>query len=430
MKLQSVTKYIFFILVTLVNHPAAAQAASEVQMDRARELYDSKKYEEAAAFCEKLLKDDYKNTYLLNQCGLSYFQQGKYEKARDKFRLATLYCPPGDKTNMGLYYSNLSASYDHTGNREKAYENALKAYQLDNNNLWNAASMAQNAGKYEECLKLMDKAGKDNLHIAYQTLYGRCYYHTKRYREAADSYRRFFSEYDPRDEFVTLDTETEANYFLYACLFNVAAETDEKKIDTAIAEIKKIIGKSGTKVSRENMMKGFAQPDNICSKYSFSAGTCAKIFKIWIDNPTAGEQMQFTYYALKDYPSAFRQSEYLVRSGENQKAKEIYYLSSLRLFLEDYFQNSRKADLKKLDMIAGLFKGVISKKNDTDSGLPPRVEDDETAMETFRIFNEYFKSREEQREAAALLIVIMENLPDERAKTEVMKILKAGYISN
>ncbi|MDR2235889.1 MAG: CDC27 family protein [Chryseobacterium sp.] len=429
MRLKSVTRYTFFILFTIGSFSAIAQETSQAQLDKARELYESKHYGEASALCEKLLQNDYKNTYLLNQCGLSYFQQGNYEKAKEKFRLATLYCPPGEKENMALYYSNLSASYSHIGDNDKAYENAVKAYQLDNERLWNAASMAQNAGKYEECLKLMNKAGKDNLHIAYWSLYGRCYYHTKRYQEAVESYSYFFSKYDPEDEFVTLNAETEAHYFLYASLYTLASETDENKADAALIRIKKMMDESGTRISSENMMKGFTNADNICNKYGFSGNICTKIFRTWIEHPTAEEELKFTYYTLKDYRKAFQQSEHLMRSDKGMEIKEMNYLSSVQLFLDDYFQNNRKADREKLKSVGGLFKQILDQKI---SGHPEsyRADDDNAALQTFRIFNARFTKKEEQKEAASLLIVIMENLPEGRDKTGVMEILKAGYINN
>ena len=63
---------------------------------------------------------------------------------------------------------------------------------MDNNQLWNAASMAQNSRKYEECLALMNKAAESTaLNIAYKSLYGRCYYNTGQYRKAVDNFRDF-----------------------------------------------------------------------------------------------------------------------------------------------------------------------------------------------------------------------------------------------
>ncbi|WP_087137800.1 tetratricopeptide repeat protein [Elizabethkingia meningoseptica] len=431
MKLQPNIKYIFLMLFSLGSFWGTAQSTTSEQQDEAYHLYENKKYADAVKIYETLLKTDYKNTYLLCMCGTSYFNLGKYEKAKEKYSLAILYCPPDDKKNRALYYSNLSACYSNLNNTGKAYENAIKAYHMDNERLWNAASMAQNAGKYEESLNLMNKAAETTeLNIAYQTLYGRCYYNTKQYKEAVKSYQHFFDHYNPDDDFVTLDIAAERQTFLFASLYVLGSETDPAKIDAGIAGVQKIMKASGEDSSRKEMVQSFTQAENICSMYSLSPETCTKIFHALVQKTSQEEELKFTYYALQDYKTAYSLSENIRKTNEDREVKMIRYWSALHLFITDYFQNGQKADTQKLDQLVSLFTNLFEKnKTYSDQEFTEQSGAYLPVLRTFNIFNMYFKKKE-QIKAVSFLIRIMEKVPNERAKAGIMEILNAGFIEN
>lgn len=51
-------------------------------------------------------------------------------------------------------------------------------------------------------------------------------------------------------------------------------------------------------------------------------------------------------------------------------------------------------------------------------------------QETFTCFQNSFKTKEEQREAAPILLQIIKDLPNVTARKELTEILSKGYIQN
>ena len=420
-----------FLLLVIGSIAVKAQTITNASQDKAYELHENKKFAEAAEMYEELLKTDYKNAYLLGMCGSSYFAQEKYEKAKEKYSLAILYTSPDDKKNKALFYSNLSACYSNLDNNDKAYENAMRAYRLDNNQLWNAASMAQNSRKYEECLALMNKAAESTtLNIAYKSLYGRCYYNTGQYREAVDNFRDFLDHYNPESFFANFNMKEERRVFIQAYINLIASEKDPSKINTDIADLQNILKSLDDRYFRDVIVWSFTDNNNICSQYKLSINNCTEIFSKLVSKPNPKEEFWFSYYALKDYERSFQLSEKILASGNDREVKLYQYISSLHLFIADYLQHNQKADEKKLDNLIVLFKDlfeknkIYSEKEFTDSS-----DTYAPVMKTFNVFNLYFKNKE-QVKAVPYVRKIMENVPNEKAKSIIMKVLNAGYIDN
>jgi len=420
-----------FILLVIGNIPVKAQTNASISQDNAYELQENKKFAEAARMYEELLKTDYKNTYLLGMCGSSYFAMEKYEKAKEKYSLAILYTSPDNKKSKALFYSNLSACYSNLGNNEKAYENAMRAYRLDNDQLWNAASMAQNFHKYEECLGLMNKAAESTtLNTAYKSLYGRYYYNTERYREAVDNLRDFLDHYVPESFFANFNMKEERRVFIQAYINLIASEKDPSKINTDITDLQNTLKSLDDSYFRDVIVWSFTDNNNICSKYKLSTEACSKIFSKLVNKPTLKEEFWFSYYALKDYEKSFQLSEKILVSGNDREVKLYQYMSSVHLFITDYFQHNQKADEKKLDNLIVLFKNLFEKnKIYSDKEFTDFSDAYAPVMKTFNVFNLYFKNKE-QIKAVPYVRKIMENVPNEKIKSEIMKVLNAGYIDN
>ncbi|WP_086983804.1 hypothetical protein [Elizabethkingia anophelis] len=430
MNIKLKISYIFFFLV-IGNLLVNGQSTASAKEDEAYRLHENKEYTKAAEIYEELLKTDYKNTYLLSMCGSSYFAQKKYEKAKEKYSLAILYSSPDDKKNKALYYSNLSACYSNLDNNEKAYENAMRAYRLDNSQLWNAASMAQNSHKYEECLSLMDKAAETTtLNIAYKSLYGRCYYNTERYRESVENFRDFFDHYKPDSFFADFDMQQERGVFLQAYINLIASEKDMSRVNRDIKDLQNILNSFDDPYYRNVILWSITENKNICDKYKLSVDACTKIFSTLVNEPSLKEEFWFNYNTVKNYEKAFQLSGKILASGHDREIELYQYLSSLHLFIIDYYKHNEKADEKKLNHLIVLFKDLFEKnKIYSDKEFTDFSDAYAPVMKTFNIFNLYFRNKE-QIKAVPYVKMIMENVPNEKARSGIMKILTAGYIDN
>ncbi|MGJ1319917.1 tetratricopeptide repeat protein [Sphingobacterium spiritivorum] len=416
-------------------------AQNMLSLSAADSLYEEKEFTKALQAYEKLLLQDENNSYILCKTGLCQYELKDFQKAKEKFRLAALYCAPEDKENIALYYTNLSACFSNLQDNEKAYEYAIKAYSIMEDSgiqLWNAASMAQNLGKYDECLKIMDNA-KVEKNNAFLTLYGRCYMAKKLYQQCIESYEQFLANYDANDDFVTLNAEDEKGRLVIAYAFRLTSpDLSEQEIDACIARLKELwISQSADEMARTNMLNSFFKDENICSIYSYSAIICHKLFSALVTDASPVEKMQFAYYTQKNYSDALEIARGLMNntahlSGEElQKVKAIRYFASLRLFIADYLRKGKQVDQEQLRALAVGFNDLFEKgKMYSDEEFQQGTTEFGYMQETFTCFQNSFKTKEEQREAAPILLQIIKDLPNVTARKELTEILSKGYIQN
>ena len=206
------------------------------------EKYNAKEYTEAISFLQKSIDLDYKYHNALNELGLCYFQLKNFTKAKEYFRLAILY-----SEKKATYYSNMSAVFSKINEDEKAYDYARKALEIDETSLtlFNAASMANNIEKPEECLKILDNAiiEKNN---DFNDLYARAHLKLKNFDEGIRYFELFFDNYNPETSDINFSISEEKrfymDYLLYIIQFNLHKEikpTDEqlKKIESLYKEL-------------------------------------------------------------------------------------------------------------------------------------------------------------------------------------------------
>jgi len=426
------------VLLSIVTN-AQTRQISDTQ-DVADSLYYASEYTAALTKYEKLLQSDSKNSYLLCQAGLCLYEQENFQKAKQKFRLAALYCSPDNKKSMALYYTNLSACFSHLDDDEKAFEYAIKAYLMEETSdakLWNAASMAQNLGKYDDCLKIMDNAKIEKDH-AFLTLYGRCYIGKGQYYKAIESYESFFAVYSPTDDFVKFDIRNEQDQLSSAYLHAIAMiDIDKQTIDKYISKIKILwLHQMGGDIERRDVISAFFTEDNICSKYNYSEEVCSKLFNALLPDANATEKTQFGYYVLHDYSATSMMAERLLQdrarlnSEELQQTKFIHYLANLHLFVQD-LRRGEEAHPEKLQAIQKLFDSLFEKgKIYSDEEFHPETVIYKAMQETFICFQSHFKGKEAQQEAAPILLKIIKNLPNEKARLGLTDVLSKGHIKD
>ncbi|MCQ4142654.1 tetratricopeptide repeat protein [Chryseobacterium sp. EO14] len=373
------------------------------------EKYKAKNYEKAIPFLKKSVELDNRYHYALNELGLCYFYLKNYTKAKEYFRLAILY---SDKNVV--YYSNLAAVFSNLGEDEKAYDYARKALEIEENSqtLFNAASMANNAEKPEECLKIMDgaKIEKENHFL---DLYGRCYYKIKDCENSIKSLEEFLNKYDASNDDIGFDIESDQSLLLYSYGFAIG----DKKIDENSRNI--YIGKFTQdlkKHSREELQESFFYEDNLCNKYEFSSGVCTKIFNSLFSEISLIEKVQFQYYSLRDFNSSFNLSTQLLSEKENNN-EDVYqiklyqYLSSLNLYLLEY-QKNNDLNIETFESTVELFKNMYEKNREyTIEEFKKDEKLQQPMVKTIEVFKVYFPGSAYDEKIKPLIKKIVENIP-------------------
>ncbi|MFD2598446.1 tetratricopeptide repeat protein [Sphingobacterium corticis] len=419
------------VCVLICSFCALAQESETEEKTRLALLaYTDKEYDKAAELYEELLEKDYKNTYLLSQCGLSYYHQKKYEQAREKLRLATLYGDVNDKSKMALYYSNLSAAYSHLNDDEKAFENAVKAYYMDKssqNRLWNAASMAQNLSRYDDCLKLMNDAETGSLNNAFQTLYARSYYGKQNFELAYQYYVTFFDHYDQNDDYVPLIIKDERNNFWNASLLLIAATDDEQKQNQIIDQVLRIKKAHPSIMFRQDLLNGFTSENNYCKRFKLHCASCEKVFRAWVNDPNIYDELRFNFYALHQYEKAHQWSTEFLKEdlGELQsEIQQVQFLSALHIYLADYKKRGNAEDAKKTNELLADFDNFFDSNTtytDEQFGSIPGIED--LLFGVNEAFQKNFESIAEQRNVAHLYRKFMERIPIDSIRNQVIDML-------
>ena len=116
----------------------------ELMIDVGNEYLEMKKYRQAVAIFEKIIKNEQGLTHIAkayNGCGIAYAELGEYEKAIEQFEaalnLSRYLVDFGAKT-----YRNLAQVYELLGEEDKAKENRERAetIELSQYHFWVAMS--------------------------------------------------------------------------------------------------------------------------------------------------------------------------------------------------------------------------------------------------------------------------------------------------
>lgn len=149
--------FLSFIFLFLYVHFSFAQKSNPytnlIEQD-AISAFEEKDYEKAITYYKKLLVKQDKNIQVLRRLGQCHFHLNNLEKAKKYFSLAILYAKKPDAYAISF----LSAVYTQLGEKDKAYETALKAYKIEQNDatVINLSSALLELKRPDECLEIVD----------------------------------------------------------------------------------------------------------------------------------------------------------------------------------------------------------------------------------------------------------------------------------
>ncbi len=336
---------------------------------RAERLYEAKNCAEAVKLYEKLLLQAPKNTTYLSRAAYCYFEEGKFQRAHDKYRLALLYTPVSDTENRALYTSNISACLDKQGEHEKAFEYAQQAYRLKENtfHLWNVLSVAWNLQKWNLILGEMARAKVEtNNNFLFFT--GAAYNGTGQHAQAIQTLETFLGNYDSNDEYPMQDFFPEArNYLLDSYrerLVNTPKNGDAER-GRYLKGMAAVLQRGQDANAWEAYHQIFLRPLNICYIQKIPDALCEQLFDATMPRQLPAEKALAAYFVGRDYDTAYAATDRLLQSANQGALAEdlliTRYLAYLRMTFEDFFQNNaqlNEARLKKLNRLAqDYFRG-------------------------------------------------------------------------
>ncbi len=406
-------KVICFIFIILSTALISQVNTKDALLEQADAYYQVGDYEHAIPIYRKVLTMDERDEEALRGLGLSYFKSGNYEKAKQYLHLVILY---HDDNATDL--SNLSASYSRLNDDANGYKYAKRALELEEMPLtiWNAASLANNISKSDECIQVLDKS-TISLHNDFNALYGKCFYQLKDYEKAILKYETFFKNRKPDDEYADLDLETEKKYLDFSYLSRLGEENiDPAEKRRLLKQVKEMFAG----VPQEDLEKSFFIVDNVCSKYALNDTTCAEAFRYAIgDDISELAEIKSVLYLQRDFQKAEELAgKYLRKERDNAKNfdfKLVQYEAALGLLLEDFVRNRNVADDRLLKNARDLFDGFYSGKKFTEKDFEATSQlllpYENTIVFLRYHFAPHEKNREMQQQLILLITKVMANFP-------------------
>ena len=422
----------FLLLFCTLFFYCQAQTTAQL-LQEAESYYQDDDYSKAIPLYEKYLLVNEKDHEALQSAGISYFRLNNYQKAKDKFRLAALYCPADEKSSLASYYTNLSGAYSNLNDNEKAYEYATKAYRIDetSSTLFNAVSMANNINRCPDALKLLkdSKVEKDN---NFNALYGICYYKENEYDKSIKHYEDFFANYDA-ERSINFIMEDEKQRLFNAYL-SAAAIANAPISNERISKIKNLY---------LDLLKNEDKKEQILNRFTLGAST-------WNLNRTSAEiinqlvnisakqipvktQLEIKM-AQQDFGTMYEMADNYLKQNPKLSSDDLYmvkfyrYIGSLYDFTGNLRKNNFEPDEKKLTSLIAKFKAIYPKKEYAKEELTPELM--LTVKTTLEFFKDATKSKEEERKVVPLIQKILINFPNVEVRNSIAEFLSKGTLDN
>jgi len=387
-------------------------------------LYNNNEYEHSLQIFDELLEKDSKNHYLLGRVGLCLYDLKNYQKAKEKFRLAALYCPVDENKTIAGYYANLSSCYSNLKENEKAYQYASKAYSLDNKSseiLWNAALNALNLGKYDECLNILDNA-KIEKSNAFFSLYGQSYLGKGESKKAIENYENLLENYDEKNDVFKVDLQYQKGN-LFNAYMNIL---DSKESSDNLNKYKNRLGELFSEISQDQrnmILNNLLDRSMVCYKNKF----ITELFKNKFEELTTPQKIQ-VYYLDNEFQKCFELVNNFLKpdliSDEKilNRIQSCRYLAFLNLLIEDMITHNGRVNKEKLETTITLYNNLFKKNkiyNDDEFENQDGLLN--TLATTIDTFNERFPKAEQNR-IAPVLFEIIDNTPNEKYRKQYQKI--------
>lgn len=422
-----------FLLLLFTFCLSAQTRTADQLLQEAESYYQDEKYLEAIPLYEKYLLVNEKDHEALQSTGISYFRIDDFQKAKDKFRLAALYCPVDKKVSLASYYTNLSGAYSNLEENEKAYEYATKAYRIDqtSSTLFNAASMANNIDRCPDALKLLQdsKVEKDN---NFNALYGICYYKQNDYEKSIRHYEDFFANYDS-ERSINFKMGDEKQRLFNAYL-SAAAITNAPISNERISKIKDLyLDLLNNEDKKEQMLQRFTLGASTWNLNRTSADIIKQLVKISAEQIPLKTQLEIKV-AQQDFGQMYEMADGYLKQKPKLSPEDLYmvkfyrYLGSLYYFTGDLKKNGFEYNEKQLTSLISLFKDLYPKKEYSKEELTPELM--LTLKTTLEFFKDAAKSKDEQRKVVPLLEKILINFPNVEVRNSIKEFLSKGTLDN
>ncbi|MGJ1194985.1 tetratricopeptide repeat protein [Sphingobacterium spiritivorum] len=378
-----------------------------------------------ASLYEELLQIAPKNGRYLNNAGTTYYHLKDYHKAKEKFRLAILYAPQ----KQALYFTNLSAAYANLEDWERAYDYARRALETEETDLtlFNAASHANNAGKTNACIQILDNA-RIPLPADVQSLYARSYMTLGDPTKAIEHYEIFFRSYDITTAVaknINMDDERSNLYqsYLYEISLkvfkNIPIQPDWQRMTSLYMTLMNTAHKrEGTWTSTLNRMNEILSLQPAYKKNFDSL--------LYAYPGLSEEERIWGKYMLKDTVQAEAMAQNWVRDNpntkdyrQNQGIRRILFYLALDEYLGEW-SKSKQHNRSLLSKLTALFSTVFdAEKLHTDTAN--LLQDDFLKLTFQEIAKKLKQTFANRKDALPLIKGFINALPDSQAKTEMIR---------
>ena len=397
---------------------------TEKILEQADSYYESSDYLKAISLYEKYLKFNETDYKVLQSAGISYFRVDNFQKAKEKFRLAALYCPVDKKTELASYYTNLSGAYSNLAEDEKAYEYAIKAYRTEETSttLFNAASMANNNGKCTEALKLLNESTLDNDNN-FNSLYGRCYLDQEQFDLSIKHYEDFFENYE-EEEATKFNMLDEKMNLMYAYLGDASKSTNTINTDRK-AKIKKLYKEIIFNENKKEKLIQYFVDYNTWNENKYSAEIIKQLIEITPNVSTATilriKESQKDFDGMSQMANDYLKQNPNLSSGDLQKVNYFRYLGNLHTFTKELKANNFQPNEKKLNDLVKDFQAIFEDREYADDEITTVMQD--AVQVTLLTFLDSTKNYEEQDKAAPTLTKILQTFPNKNFQSELEVIV-------
>mgnify|MGYP003583784174 FL=1 len=429
MKINIILILLFFPIITF------AQENIDVLEKKADSLYDVKEYTSSLKIYNHLLVKKATNSYYLSKKGLCLFHLENYQSAKENFRLAALYENPENKKSLATHYSNLSACYSNLNEDKKAYDYAMKAYYIDENNpltLWNAASLGNNVNEYEKGIEILDKS-KIEKHNDFNALYGRAFLYLSNYNKSIEYYEKFFQNFDNDNRYAESVNLSDEKYnllkaYMGLLLNNIENKVNEYRYEQQLLSLTKEL--STTEWNKKIAEKILYLLDNTKSKNNPFTSMITKQFEMLPDRLPM--ESAIFYYRVKQYKKSQDLIEKIIKEEafytdtDANLGKMYHYLNELNLMLMNMNNQGETIDDKELGRTISYFRNYYADKKNLDyKSINTTEELFNPLLETLIILNS--KSPYNKNKMKYVLTKIFENIPNETMKTEMLEMLKNKF---
>lgn len=396
--------------------------------------FNRSEYALAIPYYEEYFETNQTDYESYDRLGVCYFRTKEYKKAQENFRRAALLCPVNDKVKLAGYYSNLSAAYSQLNDNEKAYQYALKAYNMDadQQTLFNAASMANNLGRCTEGLKLLDKTTltKGN---EYNALYGLCNLKTGNYEKSIAYYEEFFSRFDPETNKIDFIIPDEKMNLLKAYL-SAAADLNNTLSKERIQKITDLyLHLSKDKATQKKMLRYFAVEVHDWSKSERATNLVKSLTNTNADQISTKDKF-FLKLQDMDRKDIYKAADDYLKQNSITDEKELFVIKTFRYIgyllkvigeEPDTTLVISEADIKKLKL---LFDDIYPKKSYSNEEMTEPVMI--PLHRTLEIFRKIAGTSENHKIFAPTVQKIVGDFPNKETRDFINKLLEAGYLEN